>query len=70
MNKSMNKSVALGAVVIVALGVVAVHSIGGGGPQSATVAAVAPAAVKPMSPLQIMRRDRETVAEGDLEGAF
>ncbi len=64
----MKKSVVFGAIAVLALGIVAAHSIGMGPSQPATQAA--PAAVKPMSPLQMMRRDRDTIAQDDVEGAF
>ena len=59
MNKSMNKSVVIGAIVAFALGTVAFHSI--------TADTVGPAAqtdvAKPMSPLQMLRRDHDAAAQ-------
>jgi hypothetical protein len=66
MKKSMNRSMAaVGAVVVFALGVVAFHSV-----TADTVGAAArPAVPKPMSPLQMMRRDRDAAAQ-ESESAF
>jgi hypothetical protein len=55
----MNRSIAIGAVVAFTLGAVAFHSL-----TADTVGATAqPVVSKPMSPLQMMRRDRDTAAE-------
>ncbi|HEX7967125.1 MAG TPA: hypothetical protein VF502_02815 [Stellaceae bacterium] len=57
MNKSMNKSMVIGGVVILALGAVAAHAIGiGAGP---LVQRPVVAGAKPMTPLQMMRHARE-----------
>jgi hypothetical protein len=55
----MNKSVAVGAVVVFALGAVAFHSL-----TADTVGTAAqPVVAKPMSPLQMMRRDRDSMMQ-------
>jgi len=65
MTNSRNGPMAVGAVVAFALGVVAFHSI--------TADTVGPAAQtgvsKPMSPLQMMRRDRDAAMQVDDEAA-
>lgn len=69
----MKKSVALGGIAIVALGIVAAHSAGIGTLLSAThptTQAPAVAASRAMSPLQLMRRDRDTLPEDDVAAAF
>jgi hypothetical protein len=55
----MNRSIALGALVAFTLGAVAFHSL-----TADTVGSAAqPVVAKPMSPLQMMRRDRDSAAE-------
>ncbi|HUI95882.1 MAG TPA: hypothetical protein VLX44_09035 [Xanthobacteraceae bacterium] len=55
----MNRSIAVGAVVAFTLGAVAFHSL-----TADTVGSAAqPVVTKPMSPLQMMRRDRDAGAE-------
>ncbi len=67
----MKKSVAFGAIAILAFGIVAAHSLGIGIGPSQPATQAAPAAAKPMSPLQLMRRDRETIGQADdLQAAF
>lgn len=61
---AINKSTVVGAVVALALGAVAVHAIGGIGTRPQEVGEhLAPAAAKPMSPLQMMRHAREVSDE-------
>lgn len=59
----MNRSVAIGALVVFALGAVAFHSVTGNmvGPTTQ------PTVAKPMSPLQMMRRDRGAAVPGESE---
>ncbi len=64
---AMNRSIAaVGAVVMLALGLVAFHSV-----TADTVGSAArPAIAKPMSPLQMMRRDRDAVVQPSESAAF
>jgi len=55
----MNKSVAVGAAVAFTLGAVAFHSLTADTVGPATQAVV----TKPMSPLQMMRRDHDAAVE-------
>ncbi len=67
MNSSMNRSmVAVGAVVVLALGVVAFHSM----TADMVGAAAQPAVAKPMSPLQMMRRNRDAAPQPVESAAF
>jgi len=65
MTNSRNTPMTVGAVVAFALGIVAFHSI-----TADTVGSAAQTGVsKPMSPLQMMRRDRDVAMQADDEAA-
>ena len=67
----MKKSVALGGIAIVALGIVAAHSVRPFLPvMHPATHATAVASPRAMSPLQLMRRDRDTLPENDVAAAF
>ncbi len=64
----MQKSIAMGAVVVLAVGIVAAHSTRAALHRPTAQAAVTES--RPMSPLQLMRRDRASLDQADLQAAF